>query len=361
MINEGGSPPHARGRLGVIWRRSANERITPACAGKTPPPSRHTIQSRITPACAGKTGIPPISAMSIRDHPRMRGEDTRNRQPFQTNFGSPPHARGRRFAVASHRDNKGITPACAGKTRRAPAAPGRTRDHPRMRGEDERRRLLADHEAGSPPHARGRLRPRNRPVAHTGITPACAGKTRPDHRRRNGLPDHPRMRGEDALYWRRNSDYYGSPPHARGRLVEEFSGGWCGGITPACAGKTSYWPTIPWANPDHPRMRGEDFDFPGDVDVAAGITPACAGKTAVTPSWSPKRPDHPRMRGEDSMTATALAEKTGSPPHARGRHCAQSVRKGGRGITPACAGKTSVVFSPILCITDHPRMRGEVR
>ena len=218
MINEGGSPPHARGRLGVIWRRSANERITPACAGKTPPPSRHTIQSRITPACAGKTGIPPISAMSIRDHPRMRGEDTRNRQPFQTNFGSPPHARGRRFAVASHRDNKGITPACAGKTRRAPAAPGRTRDHPRMRGEDTPRSPPPEWTSGSPPHARGR-----RPLLASQqrllrITPACAGKTGGGVLGWLVWGDHPRMRGEDVVLADHSLGESGSPPHARGRL-----------------------------------------------------------------------------------------------------------------------------------------------
>ena len=37
---DAGSPPHARGRLGVDALRDLQDRITPACAGKTLSPFR---------------------------------------------------------------------------------------------------------------------------------------------------------------------------------------------------------------------------------------------------------------------------------------------------------------------------------
>ncbi len=53
--NDRGSPPHVRGRLGIVraFHRSLG----------------------ITPACAGKTRAPCDSVQPSRDHPRMCGED----------------------------------------------------------------------------------------------------------------------------------------------------------------------------------------------------------------------------------------------------------------------------------------------
>ena len=111
------------------------------------------------------------------DHPRMRGEDGRSRPRWVRTSGSPPHARGRLRRVARHCDVNGITPACAGKTRvRSPSSADR-RDHPRMRGEDvDAVPIFAEH-GGSPPHARGRPDLVRNLVYERGITPACAGKT----------------------------------------------------------------------------------------------------------------------------------------------------------------------------------------
>ena len=50
-----GSPPHARGRPKLERPRVLRRRITPACAGKTPPLSWLPVLGGITPACAGKT------------------------------------------------------------------------------------------------------------------------------------------------------------------------------------------------------------------------------------------------------------------------------------------------------------------
>ena len=90
----------------------------------------------ITPACAGKTTARFLKRGSLKDHPRMRGEDVQPVLQSGEIRGSPPHARGRPSFTKYTSTYLRITPACAGKTQRflQPFSP--TRDHPRMRGED---------------------------------------------------------------------------------------------------------------------------------------------------------------------------------------------------------------------------------
>ena len=172
--------------------------------------------------------------------------------------------------------------------------------------------------AGSPPHARGRRAQRRLRPVDPGITPACAGKTSDRARTAASAPDHPRMRGEDSMTLCMAADLGGSPPHARGRPVH---------MSPASS--------------------------------AARITPACAGKTAWSVSWRTAIPDHPRMRGEDKLRYTDREAGEGSPPHARGRRIARHPMGRRRRITPACAGKTDSPETPPRDLADHPRMRGE--
>ena len=87
-----------RGEDGIsLVLREVTERITPACAGKTPRPSAHE-----------RAGA---------DHPRMRGEDIAQHEKYAVAIGSPPHARGRLWWRGWLPAVAGITPACAGKTR----------------------------------------------------------------------------------------------------------------------------------------------------------------------------------------------------------------------------------------------------
>ena len=214
-----GSPPHARGRHGdeLVWR-----------------------------------DLGP-------DHPRMRGEDFLRNDPCQSPRGSPPHARGRRMRHPSSDSGRRITPACAGKTEPVCLGLPRVRDHPRMRGEDSHLRPNSLPIHGSPPHARGRPFDETLVLGERRITPACAGKTgvRPDKHHR--WTDHPRMRGEDHPGGTVTSPAKGSPPHARGRLLSVCFGSWLSRITPACAGKTAGASSPQARTTDHPRMRGEDI------------------------------------------------------------------------------------------------------
>ena len=161
------------------------------------------ILFRITPACAGKT-LPCSNGYGKSwDHPRMRGEDLRDRRRERRGPGSPPHARGRPTVSECIVHRVRITPACAGKTHYGQFIFNETRDHPRMRGEDKRLKHVPMSGRGSPPHARGR-RARIFSVPEvTWITPACAGKT----------PSLPGPAGEAV----------GSPPHARGRRCHAYS------------------------------------------------------------------------------------------------------------------------------------------
>ena len=152
-----GSPPLARERLSC---KSSRRKST-----------------RITPACAGKTCIAGCQRTTAEDHPRLRGKDFRWQINRSTIGGSPPLARERRIGKLFVIDTVRITPACAGKTKQKlePAHP--LWDHPRLRGKDYRKRDESACNEGSPPLARERL-PHKSPVARDrGITPACAGKT----------------------------------------------------------------------------------------------------------------------------------------------------------------------------------------
>ena len=187
----------------------------------------------------------------------MRGEHSGLRTPAWTFRGSPPHARGARTQNRRLSRSRRITPACAGSTSSATSSNSWCWDHPRMRGEHISSVPLSRSGMGSPPHARGApcRHPRNR--CDTGITPACAGSTLFRFFCRFEMWDHPRMRGEHNKFAFSSLPYKGSPPHARGALVDIQHGGGVYRITPACAGSTlsvsCHHPFV-W---DHPRMRGE--------------------------------------------------------------------------------------------------------
>ena len=90
-----------------------------------------------------------------------------------------------------------------------------------------------------------------------------------------------------------------------------------------------------------------------------GLTPACAGKTSNSPPGPSTTWAHPRMRGEDDTSKNPLRSIVGSPPHARGRLADEKALGAGIGLTPACAGKTPRSCRRRPAARAHPRMRGE--
>ncbi|KFI48490.1 hypothetical protein BBOU_0619 [Bifidobacterium boum] len=241
--------------------------------------------------------------------------------------GSSPHARGTHSNPQTLHHKNGIIPACAGNTVSSNASLTYTWDHPRMRGEHVTAGHVSPAHSGSSPHARGTLGQSRHAVRHAGIIPACAGNTCATYWRPSTTRDHPRMRGEHAAEKSAESTAQGSSPHARGtRPLSEWAKGQAG-IIPACAGNTSRWVNRRSTARDHPRMRGEHYQYlhvyrafggssphargtlpcAGTVTATGGIIPACAGNTRTRTLAGTRTWDHPRMRGEHWRHVTSPA------------------------------------------------------
>ena len=171
-----------------------------------------------------------------------------------------------------------------------------------MRGEQPFPFLPSGHLVGSPPLARGTVLLPQSFLPAWGITPACAGNSSYSGRSRNAFWDHPRLRGEQFVRSKQSSRVMGSPPLARG------TGATC---SPYC--------------------------------VPCGITPACAGNSLLPFHIAHHSWDHPRLRGEQLFAKQIGLLNLGSPPLARGTVRALCASCASAGITPACAGNSVIV------------------
>ena len=172
-------------------------------------------------------------------------------------MGSPPRVRGKvGHAVVVPRP-VGITPACAGKRRTADRRRHRRGDHPRVCGEKWSMMVPQTLTRGSPPRVRGKGMSNGCVLLCRGITPACAGKSLQQARRRSAAGDHPRVCGEKTLYSGIRRVVLGSPPRVRGKVVAHSRVLLDVGITPACAGKRGCDHQRQNRARDHPRVCGE--------------------------------------------------------------------------------------------------------
>ena len=172
------------------------------------------------------------------------------------------------------------------------------------------------------------------------------------------------MRGKDSHRYSARDAPRGSPPLARERRRNHYGNAYAYRITPACAGKTDKDMSELWQGKDHPRLRGKDVHFRPRSSASLGspplarerldygngqenqgrITPACAGKTSDSPRTKKRSEDHPRLRGKDHENLQSPDGNKGSPPLARERLFEKQGTVSGSGITPACAGKTHLLF-----------------
>ena len=132
---------------------------------------------RITPAGAGKTLTYDKRYSVSWDHPRRCGENLLESQRIRQSRGSPPQVRGKRRRRTKWLNTNRITPAGAGKTEGADLTAARAEDHPRRCGENWTSRDLSEYIVGSPPQVRGKHCFSQRWENNKGITPAGAGKT----------------------------------------------------------------------------------------------------------------------------------------------------------------------------------------
>ena len=168
----------------------------------------------------------------------MGGEKMLKTRPDIYRQGSPPHGRGKGRPRAFHANGGGITPAWAGKSCMSRWSRGPGRDHPRMGGEKSGCCRWLIFNQGSPPHGRGKAFIRMGAGLAAGITPAWAGKRSVSIFSAIRDKDHPRMGGEKCGMMQQPTLWLGSPPHGRGKayIFPTFWG--VERITPAWAGKS---------------------------------------------------------------------------------------------------------------------------
>ena len=65
-------------------------------------------------------------------------------------------------------------------------------------------------------------------------------------------------------------------------------------------------------------MRGKEFANIGEQAVK-GITPACAGKSTGDETDEETFGDHPRVCGEKNLPNNRIVDNQGSPPRVRGK------------------------------------------
>ena len=151
------------------------------------------------------------------------------------------------------------------------------------------------------------------------------------------------MGGEKKSLRRRWVLMWGSPPHGRGKACKCPRCPWWPGITPAWAGKSSSASLSYWYARDHPRMGGEKVTHNTDRKSKAGSPPHGRGKARCILQQLRVVKDHPRMGGEKCEVRNCIIAVQGSPPHGRGKvgeFICDDIR---RRITPAWAGKRSVM------------------
>ena len=149
--------PRSRGENpGEALEAAAGEGSSPLTRGK---PCRRRVADglvRLIPAHAGKTRIHRPDSTGTGAHPRSRGENITYAPAGVRIRGSSPLTQGKRLAALPGKDERGLIPAHAGKTRLMAFSSQENRAHPRSRGENGPSRSIAWARRGSSPLTRGK-------------------------------------------------------------------------------------------------------------------------------------------------------------------------------------------------------------
>ena len=266
---------HASTHSSVCGSRGSS----PHTRGAPSSPSKRFRPGRIIPAYAGSTRVWAPSVDSTTDHPRIRGEHNPLPLAVSRCGGSSPHTRGAHLPHAPSALAFRIIPAYAGSTLFSRDAIHQTRDHPRIRGEHPFETPGFRDGMGSSPHTRGALGIEAKNDQTVRIIPAYAGSTNPGVPYACRKPDHPRIRGEHRRTTTPPRRRAGSSPHTRGAPAPGFSIRPGVGIIPAYAGSTQEARRPRRREGDHPRIRGEHAIWRRISSPCMGIIPAYAGST----------------------------------------------------------------------------------
>ena len=212
--------PRSRGENELSVRRcQSGEGSSPLTRGKPSVTPTRVGSSGLIPAHAGKTVTAWAGLSSRRAHPRSRGENHLRAILAAQNQGSSPLTRGKRGEGDDDAHTRRLIPAHAGKTGTRCGPRRRQQAHPRSRGENMRIVIEVDTEQGSSPLTRGKRNSPRRRCKPNRLIPAHAGKTSQPAKPRPHLPAHPRSRGENILSGITSCGRSGSSPLTRGKLV----------------------------------------------------------------------------------------------------------------------------------------------
>ena len=183
--------------MNVMRATCAGRGSSPLTRGKLRDSPGPASTDGLIPAHAGKTRFQLTLPGKVSAHPRSRGENELSVRRCQSGEGSSPLTRGKPSVTPTRVGSSGLIPAHAGKTVTAWAGLSSRRAHPRSRGENHLRAILAAQNQGSSPLTRGK-RGEGDDDAHTRrLIPAHAGKTGTRCGPRRRQQAHPRSRGEN--------------------------------------------------------------------------------------------------------------------------------------------------------------------
>ena len=129
----------------------------PRVRGEDIPKAQLVIADRITPACAGRSPADRSFSAGVEDHPRVCGEKWQGVVNIFGGLGSPPRVRGEVAVLARAPALVGITPACAGRRLDICTFLLDFEDHPRVCGEKVDVGASSVLRGGSPPRVRGEV------------------------------------------------------------------------------------------------------------------------------------------------------------------------------------------------------------
>ena len=172
-----GSSPRVRGKRRIRVRRRRISGLIPACAGKT-----MRVRGRRPERGA---------------HPRVCGENSTIAFVVSAALGSSPRVRGKPLITLFKSCVPRLIPACAGKTGTGGENRRRVEAHPRVCGENAISCGSVCKIPGSSPRVRGKRDVRHCGSRQRGLIPACAGKTPSPRGMTSPAGAHPRVCGEN--------------------------------------------------------------------------------------------------------------------------------------------------------------------
>ena len=253
-----GTSPRMRGKLSSPWPMVWTSRNIPAYAGKTPP-------RWFPPGC-------------LPEHPRVCGENPPLSPPRRATAGTSPRMRGKRFPTHRQQRKEGNIPAYAGKTNPGHSLWHYGEEHPRVCGENVSSSASVVYATGTSPRMRGKRKIWPGAEAWYGNIPAYAGKTAARTLLARRTKEHPRVCGENRLDGHLNNRVRGTSPRMRGKQGAAAAPPCAAGNIPAYAGKTCACDAVAVVFEEHPRVCGENGCYPVSIEEVRGTSPRMRGK-----------------------------------------------------------------------------------